>query len=634
MRQEIRRLLPNSKNMYRRIALTCLLVAPAFSLSQPELVSANYTKREVEIPMRDGVKLFTSIYAPKQTGRNAPFLMMRTPYSCRPYGPNAVRSNLGPEANFTKEGYIFVYQDVRGRYMSGGDFQWMTPYIPNKKPGQVDESTDTWDTIEWLLKNVPNNNGRVGVYGTSFPGHYAAQCLIDPHPALKAASPQAPMVDNWLGDDMHHNGAFFLPHAMNFIAGFGKPRNGPTQDYGRGVFSHDTPDGYRFFLEMGPLKNALTKYNMSQIPLWKEWMKHGDYDEYWQKQNVSQHLKKADKVAVLTVGGFFDAEDLYGPLDMYKAIESHTPDNDSKLIMGPWYHGSWNGGPGDSLHDIKWATPTGENFRTNYQMPFFRHHLWQDAPKPEIPDASMFDVGADQWRTFNIWPPKAAVPLHLYFRPGGKLIHGPFSESGTPAPIEWISDPWKPVPGSAAISRGMPRQYMLEDQRFVWGRPDVIGFETPPLTEEMTFAGPLKATLYVSSTGTDADFVVKLIDVFPGDAPNNSPRGESVEMGGYQMMVRGEPMRAKYRNSWSKPSPLTPGKVEKVEFVLPDVCHTFKKGHKIMVQVHSTWFPIIDRNPQKFVDIYTADESDFQRATHKLYMGGLNRSHLQIQLLK
>ena len=613
----------NIKIMFlRSFGVFGLATLGALGLCQGEPVHATYDKVEVQIPMRDGVKLFTSIYKPKDVSKKAPFLMMRTPYSCRPYGAGQIRGGLGPEPEFVKDGYIFVYQDVRGRYMSEGEFQWMTPYIPNKHSGQVDEATDTWDTIEWLLKNVSNHNGRVGVYGTSFPGHYAAQCLIDPHPALKAASPQAPMVDNWLGDDMHHNGAFFLPHAMNFISGFGKPRNGPTQDYGRGVFSHDTPDGYQFFLRMGPLKNALSKYNMSQIPLWKEWMNHGDYDQYWQKQNVSQHLKKAGNVAILIVGGFFDAEDMYGPLDMYKAIEKNTPTNNSKLVMGPWYHGSWNGGPGDNLHDIRWSTPTGEQFRRDYQRPFFRHYLWGDVQAPNIPDASVFDVGADKWRTFDVWPAKAGSPRKLLFGANGRLGVGAANakpQSAQHPYIEWISDPSKPVPGSATISRGMPREYLLEDQRFVWNRPDVVSFETPLLGKDITLAGPLRATLYVTTTGTDADFVVKLIDVFPNDAPNDSPRGGSIQMGGYQMMIRGEPMRAKYRNSWSKPSPLTPGRVEKVEFTLPDVCHTFKAGHKIMVQVQSSWFPIIDRNPQTFCDIYNADASVFRPATHRLY---------------
>ncbi|RMG24694.1 MAG: CocE/NonD family hydrolase [Armatimonadetes bacterium] len=599
-----------------------------------------YTKREVYITMRDGVRLFTSIYIPKDTSRPAPFLMMRTPYSCRPYGEDQYRSTLGPEPSFLNEGYIFVYQDVRGRYMSEGEFAWMRPYKPNKRPGEADETTDTYDTIEWLLRNIPNNNGRVGVYGTSYPGHYAAQTLIDPHPALVAVSPQAPMADNWLGDDMHHNGAFFLPHAMNFIAGFGKKRDGPTQDYGPRVFQHDTPDGYRFFLNMGPLKNSFTKYNMDQIPIWKEWMEHGDYDEYWQAQNVPQHLKKVGKVAVLTVGGWWDAEDLYGPLAIYRAIEANNPGTTNSLVMGPWYHGSWNGGPGTSLHDITWTTQTGVDFREKLQKPFFRYYLWGDIPKPDIPEVMMFDVGADRWLRADQWPPKEARPVSLYPRADGTLRWTPSSNASDYK--EYLSDPNRPVPNSATITTGMARSYMIEDQRFVWTRPDVLSFETEPLTEPLTLAGPLQATLYVATTGTDADFIVKLIDVYPNDAPNNSPRGEDVVMGGYQMLIRGEPMRAKYRNSWSHPEPLKASRfhtqpeevhIEKVEFVLPDVCYTFQPGHRVMIQIHSSWFPLIDRNPQTFTNIYTADESAFQKAFHRVYLGGQYASRIAVTVL-
>jgi uncharacterized protein len=610
-----------------RRVLLILAVFPALAAAQPvgaevqrSFISQHYTKHEVLIPMRDGVTLFTSIYAPKDTGKPAPFLMVRTPYSCRPYGPTAIRDSLGPEPDFAREGYIFVYQDVRGRYLSGGDFQWMTPFIPNKRPGQVDESTDTKDTIDWLLRNVPNNNGKLGIYGTSFPGHYATQALIDPHPALAAASPQAPMADNWLGDDMHHNGAFFLPHAMNFISGFGKKREGPTQDYGPRVFQHGTPDGYRFWLEMGPVKNSLTKYNMDQIDLWKKWLEHPDYDEYWQAQNVPQHLKNVGDIPVMIVGGWWDAEDLYGPLAIYKAIEQHNPNNRTSIVMGPWYHGTWNRNDGDFLHDTRWNTKTGIDFRA-LQKGFFRHYLLGDAPTPDRPEALMFDVGGDRWHRFEQWPPATTASAFVPERKG--LLQA----GGIPRPNieglfeEFISDPYRPVPASSIISTGMPRPYLIEDQRFVWTRPDVLSFETPPLTEAVTLAGPLKATLYVSTTGTDADFVVKLIDVLPPAHPNNSPRGEEVVMGGYQMLIRGEPIRAKYRNSWSNPEPLVPGEVTRVEFELPDVMHTFKPGHRIMLQVHSSWFPVVDRNPQKFVNIMQADEEDFQKATHRLYLG-------------
>lgn len=614
-------------------ALTLLLVGLPARAQQGNYVREHYVKREVEIPMRDGVKLFTSIYAPKDSSKPAPFLMMRTPYSCAPYGPDAYRNALGPEREFTQEGYIFVTQDVRGRYMSGGDFHWMTPYIPNKKPGQVDESTDTWDTIDWLLKDVPNNNGRVGIYGTSFPGHYAAQALIDPHPALKAASPQAPMADNWLGDDMHHGGCFWTPHAMNFIAGFGKHRDGPTQNYGPPVFQHGTPDGYRFFLEMGPLKNADEQYLHHRIALWDEWMEHGDYDAYWQPQNVPQHLGHVGDVAVLTVGGWWDAEDLAGPLAIYRSIERKNPSNNSRLVMGPWYHGSWNFGPGTSLYDISWQTHAGDDFRNNLQRPFFREYLWGDA-HADIAKVTMFDDGTDAWRKYPRWPPAESHPLSLVLRPGHKLeMGGGEGDDKAHRFDEYVSDPERPVPCSAEISVGMPRQYMIEDQRFVWKRPDVLAYETPPLAEPVTLAGPVTAALYVSTTGTDADFVVKLIDEYPNDAPDNSPRGPEVRMGGYQMMVRGEPMRAKYRHSWSHPEPLTPGKVEKVEFTLPDICHTFRKGHRMMVQIHSTWFPLMDRNPGKFCNIYRASEGDFHKTTQRIYLAGPTDSHLTVTAL-
>jgi uncharacterized protein len=634
--------------MRRSLPLLLPLFLASAASAQPESIRQQYDKIEARIPMRDGVRLFTSIYVPKDASMRAPFLMMRTPYSCRPYGPDAYRAQLGPEPEFAREGYIFVYQDVRGRFMSEGDFAWMRPYRPSKRPGETDETTDTRDTIDWLLRNIPNNNGRVGVYGTSYPGHYASQALIDPHPALRAAAPQAPMADNWLGDDMHHNGAFFLPHAMNFIAGFGKRREGPTQDYGPRVFQHGTPDGYRFFLEMGPLKNATAKYNMGQIELWKEWMRHGDYDEYWQAQNVPQHLRRVGQVAVMTVGGWWDAEDLYGPLAIYQAIERNNPNTVNTIVMGPWYHGSWNGGEGVSLHDIVWRTKTAVDYRQRMQLPFFRHHLWQDSPRPSLPDAMMFDVGADRWREFAQWPPRDGKTLNLFLRKGGRLVASE-SELGAPKQFdEYLNDPSRPVPNSATITTGMARSYLIEDQRFVWNRPDVLSYESELLETDLTLAGPIRATLHIATTGTDADYIVKLIDVFPNSHPNNSPRGEAIPMGGYQMLVRGEPMRAKYRNSWSKPEPLRASvfggfphpmqgeqvHIEKVEFVLPDVLHTFKKGHRVMVQVHSSWFPLIDRNPQKFVNIYEADEDDFQKAWHRIYLGGDAASRLTVGALR
>ncbi len=623
------------KWVMKRLAFSLVLTASALSWAQETYVRENYVKKEVKIPMRDGTLLFTSLYIPKTSAKPAPFLMMRTPYSCAPYGATLYKANLGPEANFTKEGYIFVYQDVRGRHKSEGPFNWMNPYIPNKKPGQVDEATDTSDTIDWLLKNVPNNNGRVGVYGTSFPGHYAAQTLIDPHPALRAVSPQAPMDDNWLGDDMHHNGAFFLPHAMGFISGFGVPRTS-DMGYGPRAFNMDTPDGYDFYLRLGPVgQNSNDRYNMKIVELWQKWIQHPDYDEYWKPQQVSQHLKKVGKVPTLIVGGWFDAEDLQGPLRIYRRIEEWNPGNKTTITMGPFYHGSWNGGPGNALHDIPFTANAGEDFRTKLQMPFFRYYLKDEGSAADIPEAAMFDTGADKWMNLPEWPPKNSMPINLMLTPSGGIDMVDKPARGEAKAIEWLSDPAKPVPCSASISRGMPREYMLEDQRFAWKRPDVVSFETPVLTENVTLVGPIGVNLRVSTSGTDSDYIVKLIDVYPNDSEEKSVRDQNESLAGYQMMVRGEPMRARYRNSWSKSEPMKPNEPTDVRFDMPDVCHTFQRGHKIMVQVHSTWFPLIDRNPQTFVpNIFFAKDVDFVKALQRIFVGGATGSRLTVRLMR
>jgi hypothetical protein len=579
--------------------------------------------------MRDGVRLFTSIYLPKDTTQKFPILMRRTPYSVAPYGPDKYPDSLGPSSLLMKEGYIFVYQDVRGRNMSEGEFNWMTPYKPKKSgPTDVDESTDTWDTIEWLLKNLPNNNGRVGAWGISFPGHYTAQAIIDAHPALKAASPQAPMADNWLGDDMHHNGAFFLVHAFNFIASFGRPRKGPEHQTGP-RFSHGTPDGYRFVLEMGPLANPNKKYFKDEIRLWTEWMQHGDYDEYWKAQNVPQHLKNV-RPAVLTVGGWFDAEDLYGPLKIYQAIEQSNPQTWNALVMGPWCHGCWARRDGSSLGNLRFGSDTSLFYRENIELVFFNYHL-KGKGELKLPDAYVFETGTNQWRQYEQWPPKGAESASLYLHTGGRLSFTAPGERKS-AYDEYISDPHKPVPFMSGVSIGMTSDYMAEDQRFAATRPDVLVYESAALAEDLTVVGPIEVSLFASTSGTDSDFIVRLIDVFPNELTEVSPK--NVPMGGFQMLVRGEPMRAKYRHSFSKPEPMKPGQVTPIRFEMPDVNHTFQKGHKLMVQIQSSWFPIVDRNPQKFVNIYTATEADFQKATQRIYHSGKTSSHLKIQALK
>jgi uncharacterized protein len=609
--KHILKVAPITGALIASVSVSLLLVA-----QNPLVVRSTYTKTEYAIPMRDGVKLFTSIYAPKDMSATYPILLTRTPYSIEPYGPGAYPRSLGPSPAFAQEGYIFVYQDVRGRYMSEGDFKWMTPYITNKRgPDDVDESTDTYDTIEWLLKNIPNNNGRVGMYGISYPGFYTAAALVDPHPALKAASPQAPMADNYLGDDIHHNGAFWLPHIFNFINWFGQPRSGPTTAYLPGI-DPGTTDGYGFFLDMGPLANADNKYFQNRIKLWDEWMEHGNYDSYWQAQNVPQHLRKVP-VAVMTVGGWFDAEDLQGTLRVYSALEKANPDSFNVLVMGPWSHGGWATGNSSRLGNVDFGSNTSRFYRQTMELPFFNFYL-KGKGNFHQPEAYVFETGSNQWRTYDHWPPRNERVESLYLEPNGNLSFTPPLDTNSDTYDEYVSDPANPVPYIDGLAIGMTREYMDDDQRFVSRRPDVLVYRTDILAEDVTVAGPLGVSLIVSTSGTDSDFVVKLIDVSPD---------------GYQMLVRGEPFRAKYRNSFSTPEPMKPDQPTKIGYEMPDINHNFLKGHRIMVQVQSTWFPLMDRNPQKFVNIYNATESDFQKATERVYHSSALQSQVKIRRL-
>ena len=583
---------------------------------QTSIVKDAYTKSEHMVPMRDGVKLFVAVYSPKDASQKYPILLNRTPYSCGPYGPNAYKDNIGPSPLFAKEGYIIVYQDVRGAWMSEGTYVNMRPQNDQKtKRSDIDESSDTYDTIEWLVKNIPNNNGRVGMWGISYPGFYTAVGTIEAHPALKAASPQAPIADWFIGDDFHHNGTLFLPHAFNFFSGFGRARPKPTS-VGSGVrFNHGTPDGYKFFLEMGPLSNGDKKYFHGSIAYWTEMMEHPNYDSYWQARNTLPHLRNI-KPAVMTVGGWFDAEDLYGALNTYKSIEKQSAGASNILAMGPWFHGGWSRSDGDMLGDVRFGSKTGEFYRENIELPFFNFYL-KDKGTLKLPEAYVFETGSNKWKTYEQWPPSNAHIESLYLDSNGNLSFTIPADSKSFD--EYVSDPSKPVPFINNIAIGMTREYMVDDQRFVARRPDVLVYQTPALTEELTVAGPLTASLFVSTTGTDSDFVVKLIDVYPDDAPDNQPNPTGMKMGGYQMLVRGEPMRARFRNSFDRPEAMVPNKVERIEYVMPDVNHTFLKGHRVMVQIQSSWFPLVDRNPQKFVNIYAAKDSDFQKATQRVY---------------
>ena len=570
---------------------------------QAEQVRANYTKYEYQIPMRDGLKLFTAVYVPKDDSKAYPLLLNRTPYSVGPYGVDNFREKLGPSEHFQKSGYIFVYQDVRGRWMSDGEFLNVRPHKPNKGPKDFDESTDTFDTIEYLLKTVKGHNGRVGQSGISYPGFNTAAGMIDAHPALKACSPQAPVIDWFIGDDFHHNGCLFLAHAFNFMSGFGKERVQPSKTFGRIPFDHLTPDGYQFFLDMGPLANADKKYLKGSISFWNEMMRHGTYDEFWQKMNLAPHLKNI-KPAVLNVGGFFDAENLYGPLSCYRSTERLSPGGSNRLVMGPWDHGGWSRGAGDGLGNARFGGKTAEYFREKIEFPFF--------------EATVFETGTNVWRRYDAWPPKDTREQKLFLREKGGLGFEGADKAGSDS---YVSDPAKPVPHIENTTTKMDYNYMTADQRHASRRPDVLVYQTPELTQDLTVAGPITVDLQVATTGTDADWVVKLVDVFPSDYPDYEPNPAGVKMGGYQMLIRGEPFRGKFRNSFSKPEPFEPGKVTRVSFTMPDVNHTFRPGHRLMVQVQSSWFPLVDRNPQKFCDIYSATEEDFSRQTHQVFRG-------------
>lgn len=601
-------------------------------------VKARYTKIEQMILMRDGVRLFTAIYVPKDAAQQKkyPILLVRTPYSVAPYGPKAFKDSLGPSPAFVTEGYIFAYQDVRGKFMSEGEFVNMRPHKEGKKTNaEIDESTDTYDTVEWLVKNILDNNGRVGMWGISYPGFYVSSGIIDSHPALRAVSPQAPIADWFIGDDFHHNGTLFLPHAFNFLASFGLPRAHPTAQPSR-PFVHGTSDGYEFFRALGPLANADTKYLKGQVAFWNEMMQHGTYDEYWQARNLLPHLKNI-RPAVMTVGGWFDAEDLYGALHTYQTIEKNNPQTNNILVMGPWYHGGWSRSDGESLGPVSFGSKTGSFYRENIELPFFNFYL-KDKGELRLPEAYVFETGRNAWRTYEAWPPKNSAPRNIYLRAGGALSFDAMDkgkENKTAAYDEYVSDPQHPVPFISEVNIGMTREYMTEDQRFAARRPDVLTYETEALAGDVTLAGPIKASLYVSTSGTDSDFVVKLIDVFPDDAPDTSfSTAAGTHMSGYQMLVRGEPMRAKFRRSFSTPEPMKPGAVTKIDFTLPDANHTFMKGHRIMVQIQSSWFPLVDLNPQKFIDIYHATAADFQKATERVYHAGKYDSHLILNVLQ
>ena len=614
------------------VLLLCFTVPLFAQNTDSAYIRDNYIKTEKYIAMRDDIKLFTAIYTPKDQSKKYPIMINRTPYAVSPYGDDQYKPSLGPSMLFAREGYIFVYQDVRGRWMSEGNFEDVRPHNPNKKTKKdIDESSDTYDTIDWLIKNLPSDNGRVGIYGISYPGFYSTSSLPGAHPALKAVSPQAPVTDWFIGDDFHHNGAFFMMDAFDFYSGFGVPRPKPiTPDKGPKPFNYPVNDNYKFYLDMGPLKNVKSKYFADSIKFWNDLMAHGTYDDFWKARNIRPHLTNI-KPATMVVGGFFDAEDTFGALSTYKAIETQNPTNNNMLVMGPWFHGGWSRGIGQMFGDINFGQPTSTWYQENVEFPFFQN-LLKDKPSANLPEAMIFETGTNEWKRYDAWPPKNTVQKSLYFQPDGKLSFSAPKENG--GFDEYMSDPDKPVPYTDGVHLNRTREYMIDDQRFASRRTDVMVYQTDILTENVTLAGPIMANLIVSTSGTDADYVVKLVDVYPDDYPNNEPNPENVQMGGYQMLVRGEVMRGKFRNSFEKPEPFVPNQITQVKYEIPDVAHTFKKGHRIMIQVQNSWFPLVDRNPQKFVDIYNADEADFQKAMHRIYHDSKKASLVQVTVVQ
>jgi putative CocE/NonD family hydrolase len=631
--------------MLRKLLLPLFLFSVIISFAQTDQdslwIRENYTKQEIYITMRDGVKLFTSVYAPKDKTEKHPILMVRTPYSCAPYGAEFSSRLLSTHWKYyCRENYYIVLQDVRGHWMSEGEFVDVRPFNKDKKTNNdIDEASDTYDAIDWLVKNLPNNNGNVGTFGISYPGFYATMTAASGHPALKAVSPQAPVTEWFLGDDFHHNGVFFPMDGFVFYSSFGKPRPKPTT-VGSPGFNFTIRDNYKFYLETGTLKN-LAKLIGDSIKFWHEMYQHPNYDAWWQARDARRAMHNI-KPAMLTVGGLFDAEDCYGAWNLYKAIEKQNPGIHNKIVMGPWSHGQWSRGDGSSMGNVKFGSNTSMWYQNNIEIPFFNYYLKGKGADPTLAEATIFITGENKWKNFEQWPPANASMQPVYFTTNGNLSWN--KPADKKAASEYISDPAHPVPYTEDVHFSRTTAYMTDDQRFASRRTDVLTFQTEVLTEDLTLAGPVIADLLVSITGTDADFVVKLIDVFPDDfnypsVSQNPPlggrgAGGPYPMNGYQMLVRGEIMRGKFRNSFENPMPFTPNKIERVKFDLPDVAHTFKKGHRLMIQIQSSWFPLADRNPQKFVNIYEADITDFQKATIRLHHDAANASNIILPVLK
>ena len=601
---------------------------------QDTYVADNYTKQEVTIAMRDGTRLHTTIYSPKDTSKEYPILMQRTPYSSAPYGAEKMKTKIGPNIHLMKEGNIVVYQDVRGRWMSEGVYDNMRAYIPNKTAKQADEVSDTYDTIDWLINNVKNNNGNVGTWGISYPGHYATVSIIEAHPALKAASPQA-CIGDFFFDDFHHNGAFLLSY-FRAISLFGTYKDTPTDSAWYSFPKMESKDQYQFFLDKGPLKNLNEYFQYEKLDVktaenkdrvddyfWKEIIEHPNYDSVWQSKGIIQHLDKVpSSVATMIVGGWFDAEDLYGPLETYKAIEKNGKDNYNTLVFGPWDHGKWaRAGVENYVGNYYFGDSISLKFQSEIETKFFNHFLKGNGDKNSgLPEAYVFDSGKKEWKSYDAWPPENVVKENWFLNRDQGLAQQ--HDGKLTREIKFTSDLKHPVPYSEDIKTVFtPRKYMTDDQRFAARRPDVLVFETEVLTDDFTLAGDILAKLKVATTGSSADWIVKVIDVHPDNLEEtNDKLQDHLKMSNYHLMVRSEVLRGRFRNSFEHPEPFIPNKKTDVNIKLQDVFHTFKKGHKMQIQVQSTWFPLIDLNPQTYVEnIYKADEKDFKNQTHTVF---------------
>ena len=609
------------------VACSGVLVAPSFrATQQPPLdYPALFEKSEAMITMRDGVKLHTEIYSPRNATEALPMLMVRTPYGIS--SPDQGVSNMIYRyADMIPDGYIFVFQDIRGRYGSGGKFVMLRPIRDASNAKGTDESTDTYDTIDWLVKNVPLNNGRVGLDGTSYDGFLVTMGMIHPHPALKAVSEQACMADTWLGDDFFHNGAFRLSYAFEYAPLL----ETSAENYS---FPFDRFDLYDFFLRLGPLSNANAKYFRGNIPSWNEFVAHPNYDEFWKRHAVAYGLKEPT-VPNLNVAGWWDQEDFYGPVATYERLEKLDKKNLNFIVAGPWNHGGWGHGPGNSLGGIAFGSDTSVFFRRNIEAPWFAYWL-KDKGKLPLKEAMLFQTGSDTWTSFDAWPPREAKIRNLYFRENGKLAFEPQTSGAEPFD-SYESDPAHPVPyRHRPVDMTYPEDHpgswytwLVQDQRFVDERPDVLTWQTDDLTDDVTLAGQVTAKLFASTSGSDSDWIVKLIDVYPQKFP------QDWKLSGYELMIADEIFRGRFRNSFEKPEPIAPGAVTPYTIDLHTANHVFKKGHRIMVQVQSTWFPLYDRNPQKFVpNIFEAKQSDFQKTTQRIYRSKAFPSSVEISLL-